>query len=59
MIKSLSHKFGINNDSLLEWLWDKENKVLAGNYMLSDAEVTDIKNLKRVINFAYGLLACM
>lgn len=59
MVKSLSHKFGINNDSLLEWLWDKENKVLAENYMLSDTELEDIKNLSNVLNFAYSLLACM
>lgn len=59
MIKQLSHKFGVNNDSLLEWLWDKENKVLAGNYLLSDTELQDIKNLKNVMTFAYSLLACM
>lgn len=59
MIKSLSHKFGVNNDSLLDWLWEKENKILNKHYELSDAEVEDIKNLKTTLNFAYCLLACM
>lgn len=59
LIKDLSHKFGMNNDSLVNWLWDKESKIHAGNYILSDQEQLDIDTLARVVTFANSLLACM
>jgi len=27
VVKDVVHKFGVNNDSLIEWLWNKESQV--------------------------------
>lgn len=59
LIKDLSHKFGVKNDYLINWFWNRESEIHAGNYILSDQELEDIDRLSQTITFATALLACM
>jgi len=45
LVQDLSHKFGMENDTLIAWLFDRESKIHLSNYELSDQELTDLKTL--------------
>lgn len=61
VVKDVVHKFGVNNDSLVEWLWNKESQVQASQYdhQLSSEDIKDLNDIMNSLAFIKSMIACM
>ena len=61
VVKDVVHKFGVNNDSLIEWLWNKESQVQASQYdhQLSSEDIKDLNDIMGSLAFIKSMIACM
>lgn len=62
ILKDLCHKFGVDNNNLIDYLWEKEDQARSNttqNYELSAADKQSLLDIKNVINFTRSIIACM
>lgn len=62
IIKDVCHKFGVNNDSLIDFIWQKEDEVrdnITGNYSFSDADLESFNDIVNAIDFTIAMLTCV